>query len=98
MMNCKNIFLYMYHNRNFLFAGHTRTSLAPGIQDSGVAIGGSAGSTNRGPRPLGAPDRGHNLFSLQDAKNQDSEKKLKSAHWLSQRRPVLTYCVLISVS
>ena len=24
---------------------------------SGVAIGGSAGSRNRGPRPLGAPDR-----------------------------------------
>ena len=24
--------------------------------------GGSAGSRNRGPRPLGAPDRGHNLF------------------------------------
>src|SRR6218665_2375524 len=52
---------------------------------SGVAIGSSAGSRNRGPRPLGAPDRGHDLFSLQDAKNQDSEKKPKSA----QRRPCL---------
>jgi len=33
-----------------------------------VAIGGSVGSRNRGPRPLGAPNRGHNLFYLQDAK------------------------------
>src|SRR6218665_245049 len=41
---------------------------------SGVAIGGSAGSRNRGPRPLGAPDRGHNLFYLEDAENQDSEE------------------------
>ena len=41
---------------------------------SGVTIGGSAGSRNRSPRPLGAPDRGHSLFYLQDAKNQDSEE------------------------
>src|SRR6218665_279589 len=27
-----------------------------------------------GPRPLGAPDRGHSLFYLEDAKNQDSEE------------------------
>jgi len=33
-----------------------------------VAIGGSAGSRNRGSRPLGAPDRGHNLFYLQDSR------------------------------
>ena len=31
---------------------------------SGVAIWGSAGSRNRGPRPLGAPDHGNNLFYL----------------------------------
>src|SRR6218665_1006522 len=36
-------------------------------EGSGVAIGGSAGSRNRGPRRLGAPDRGHNLFYLQDS-------------------------------
>src|SRR6218665_1948643 len=29
---------------------------------SGVAMGGSAGSRNLGPRQLGAPDRRHNLF------------------------------------
>src|SRR6218665_2717405 len=44
------------------------------LTGSGVAIGGSAGSRNRGPRALGAPDRGHNLFYLQDVKNQDSEE------------------------
>src|SRR6218665_1986541 len=38
-----------------------------------------------GPPTVRGPDRGHNLFSLQDAKNQDSEKKQKSA----QRRPCL---------
>src|SRR6218665_57445 len=45
-----------------------------GVVSSGVAIGGSAGSRNRGPRPLGAPDRGHNLFYLQEAKSQDLEE------------------------
>ena len=41
---------------------------------SGVAIGGSAGSRNRGPRPLGAPDHGHNLFYLQDARKPGFRK------------------------
>src|SRR6218665_2963577 len=45
-----------------------------GVVSSGVAIGGSAGSRNRGPRPLGAPDRGNNLFYLQEAKSQDLEE------------------------
>src|SRR6218665_2301431 len=55
---------------------------------SGVEIGGSAGSRNRGPRPLGAPDCGHNLFYLQDAKIR-IQKKPKSAHSLSPRLGVL---------
>jgi len=34
----------------------TLTTLNLTQTDSGVAIGGSAGSRNRGPRPLGAPE------------------------------------------
>src|SRR6218665_408042 len=48
---------------------------------SGVAIGGSAGSRNRGPRPLGPPTVVI-IYFIYKTQNIRIQKKSKSARWL----------------
>src|SRR6218665_3630218 len=54
-----------------------------------------------GPPTVRGPDHGHNLFYyfilFAIRKKIRIQKKPKSARWLSQRRPVLTYCIHIYV-
>jgi|SRR6218665_1164232 len=69
---CFNSSLFLVASLNFSVLGRFLFILFSAPLSN--AISGVAGSRNRDPRPLGAPDRGHNLFFWEDAKNQDSEE------------------------